>query len=153
MILFLLIQYHSCKPKAEEKKTETPVAEETTQPKSKGEFPDFSIQVVLTEKAQKKMKKSKETIIISFEFGNEISPDGDSIQDEIELVDTFVANTKSIKIEPEKFLKFRSDYEVLVNVYSGRKSSEYNLLSCDMIQDKITAIKGKTHDIKCDLIQ
>jgi hypothetical protein len=153
MILSLLIQYHSCKPKSEEK-IETRVKEEITQPKkSKGEFPDFSIQIVLTEKAQKKMKKSKETVIVSFEFGNEIGPDGDSFMDEVELGDTLLVSTKSMKLEPAKFSQLKSDYEVLVNAFSGSKSSEYNILSCDMIHDKINVIKGKTHEIKCDLIQ
>ena len=49
---------------------------------------------------------------------------------------------KSVKGEPE----------VLVNVYSARKTHENNLLSCGIYQGPISMAQKKPVDIQCDLI-
>lgn len=146
--LCLVILVSDCKENAPEKKT--PSIEEAV---SKGKPPAFLIRLALTDRAKKKLRKQKETVIISFEFGNEIGPDADYLSDELEVSNSQEVNTDDLKIEAEKFSAFKSNYEVLVNVYSGRKSSEYNLLSCGILQDKIEPIRGKTHTIECDLIE
>ena len=49
---------------------------------------------------------------------------------------------KSVKGEPE----------VLVNVYSARKTHENNLLNCGIYQGPVTMAQKKPVDIQCDLI-
>ena len=45
------------------------------------------------------------------------------------------------------------DVQLLINVFSGRKSSDLNLLNCDIFQDKMSVIAGKDYAISCTLIR
>ncbi len=42
--------------------------------------------------------------------------------------------------------------QLLINVYSGRKSSPNNLLDCGIYEGSLTAIEGQTIPIACKLI-
>jgi hypothetical protein len=41
---------------------------------------------------------------------------------------------------------------VLVNVFSGRKSVENNLLDCGIVEDQISIVQNKRHVVECTLI-
>ena len=47
----------------------------------------------------------------------------------------------------------KGDPEVLVNVYSARKTHENNLLSCGIYQGPVAMAQKKPVDIQCDLIE
>jgi len=42
--------------------------------------------------------------------------------------------------------------QLLINVYSGRRSSKNNLLDCDIYEDALRPILGTTIPISCKLI-
>jgi hypothetical protein len=44
------------------------------------------------------------------------------------------------------------DYEVNINVFTGRKSSTNNLINCDFLQDGIENIKNRRFTLKGKLI-
>jgi hypothetical protein len=45
------------------------------------------------------------------------------------------------------------DFLVLINVYSGRKSSDLNLISCNILQKDISQVKSRNHILKGKLIE
>jgi hypothetical protein len=47
----------------------------------------------------------------------------------------------------------KGEPEVLINVYSARKTHENNLLSCGIYQGPISMAQKKPVDITCDLIE
>ena len=46
----------------------------------------------------------------------------------------------------------KGDPEVLINVYSARKTHENNLLNCGIYQGPVSMAQKKPVDIQCDLI-
>lgn len=126
-------------------------------------IPTFEIEVQLNDKAEKKLKTDKETIIVQAYF------DGipkDTTQEEfiewgkthigshgIELSNSRVARFQNVKISKIAFEELQDkNFEVLINVFSGRKSSLYNLLSCEILQEGIETIKAKRSILKGELI-
>ncbi len=126
-------------------------------------IPSFEVFVDLDEKANKKLEESNETIIVKAFFRGEPKdtlnedyqewahmPIG---QYEIELKNTRVARFDNIKISRPLFEELIDEnFEVLINVYSGRKSGMYNLLDCKILQKPINEIKGKRNTLTGKLI-
>jgi len=126
-------------------------------------IPSFEIEVSLSEKANAKLKANKETIIVSASFtgtpkdttSEEYIKSGEMgiASHDIELRDSRIA-----KFEGVKFLKSLydsladKDIQLLINIFSGRRSTGDNLLNCDIIQDKMSNIKGRRFTLKCKLI-
>lgn len=125
----------------------------------------FEINLTLTPRAAERLASTDERVIVAaMYFGAAISADAPGVDehvmevglgsDEIEVgpVNARVqapgtgfdpANIKSIKGEPE----------VLVNVYSARKTHENNLISCGLYQGPVTMARKQPVDIACDLIE
>jgi len=72
----------------------------------------------------------------------------------IELIDSRIARFDHIIIS-KKILDELVDtnVEILINVYTGRRSSSVNLITCDLLQEGIETIKGKWYVLKGSLIQ
>ncbi|HEY2720198.1 MAG TPA: hypothetical protein VGI82_00650 [Chitinophagaceae bacterium] len=127
-------------------------------------IPPFDIAIDLSPKASEKLKKIHETIIVAAYFSGipkdtttkEYLKSGGlgitTVQKELS------GNDRTTKIEGGKFPKSLydslsdKDIQVLINVYSGRRSNPNNLLDCDILEEKMSAVKGKTFTLKGKLI-
>lgn len=122
-------------------------------PPSSIDMPDFSIKVLLADSAKRYLSERSESLVVDVTFADEIGPTGNylgSTQDEAPGETTFAV--RGLKFNPNKVRKLRtSDYEVLVNVYSGRRSIDMNVLDCGLVQDSISQLQRRTHEVHCKL--
>lgn len=124
----------------------------------------FEVNLTLTPRAAETLVALKERVIVdAMYFGLAVSADapgvdahgmevglgGDDVEvDPLNAVVTApgtgfdATNIKSITGEPE----------VLVNVYSARKTQQDNLLKCDLYQGPVSMAQKQPVEIKCDLI-
>lgn len=126
-------------------------------------IPAFEIEVANSRQADQLLSAQGETIIVSANFWGE--PKSESDMDEtgqlqlagqdIELKgDTRVAKFSGIRFSQNAYRKLRDkDFWVLINVISGRKSSEDNLLDCGLMELKASQFAGKRFLIGCKLIE
>jgi hypothetical protein len=126
-------------------------------------IPAFEIEVNLSQKAKAKLSKDKETIIVSASFmgipkdttSEEFLQSGEMgiAGKDIELRNNNVAKFENIKFSKSLYDSLSDkDIQLLINVFSGRRSSTNNLLSCGIVQEKMSKIKGKKFAINCKLI-
>lgn len=170
IILVLALIMLDCSSKQENKLTEKALSPNTqggvdfTAVGDSLVVPSFEIQIDLDEKANRKITSQNETIIISADF---FGTPKDSIDSDVltELGELYLA-TATIELAKPGTAKFdnirisKIGYEaladknfiVLINVFSGRKSSNDNLLSCEILQEPISKVVGKTHTLKGSLI-
>ena len=126
-------------------------------------IPSFEIEVSLSEKANAKLKADKETIIVSAIFSG--IPKDTTSEDyrktgefglgfhNIELVESRIAKFEGIKFSKSLYDSLADkDIQLLINIFSGRKSTRDNLLNCDILQDKMSNIKGRKFTLKGKLI-
>ncbi len=126
-------------------------------------IPSFEIEVSLTAKANQKLKDNKETIIVAAFFTGQ--PKDTTSKQYLENGEMGIAyserelsNSRIAKFDGVKFSKSLydsladKDIQLLINIYSGRKSTDVNLLDCDILQDKMSNIKNKRFNIKGKLI-
>lgn len=119
------------------------------------ESPDFFVRVVLTPDAEAWMRKTGETIWISGLFQDEIGPEGIWLgTTEVTLTTDRLAHIHGIRFHPRLAqLMSGVDYEVLINVGSGRKTSDLNYLDCETLQGPISQFQGRTSQVACKLGQ
>ena len=133
------------------------------------EIPYFEIELNLSEKAEEKLKTDNETVIVMayFEGGiTNIENVPEHYKDKIfasrflyfashsiELTDKRLARFENIKFSKDLYdLLDDKDIMVLINVFSGRKSTGDNLLDVDILQGTISEIKGKKFTLNGKLI-
>ena len=123
----------------------------------------FEIEVSLSNKAEEKLKAGKETIIVAAYFSG--MPKDTTLTLLVENGE-WGLGSREIELRTERVAKFegirfsRSLYDsvapksmnVLINVFSGRRSTDVNLLSCDILQDSVSAVGGKKFLLKGKLI-
>lgn len=124
-------------------------------------IPSFEIQVELSEKAEKKLKEKKESIIVAAYFSG-IPKDTTKYMEDgeyavgthtMELTDSRTAKFEKIKISKQVYETLADkDIQVLINIYSGRRSSKMNLLNCDILQKPISQVKDQKFVLKGKLI-
>ncbi|HEY5367506.1 MAG TPA: hypothetical protein VIJ75_00820 [Hanamia sp.] len=126
-------------------------------------IPSFEIGVKLSSNAKAKLLEDKETIIVSASFMG-VPKDTTSAafleSGEIGIAgkDMELRNDDIAKFENIKFSKLLydslsdKDIQLLINVFSGRRSSTDNVLSCGIVQEKMSKVKGKKFTIDCKLI-
>jgi len=127
-------------------------------------IPAFEIKVSLSPKAEEKLKARKETIIVAAYFSGQpkdttIAEFQESGAMSVAVSHTEIRNDSIVaKIEGAKFARSLydsladKDIQVLINVYSGRRSGPDNLLACDILDEKMSAAQGKQFTIKGKLI-
>lgn len=129
-------------------------------------IPAFEIEVLLNEKAEKKIKLNKETVVVkAIFFGDPIENLPKKYHNDgviggivlltypLELRDKRIAKFENLKFSKELYdLLANKDISLLINVFSSRNSTELNLLSCGIIQDTMSEIIGKRLTINCKLI-
>lgn len=138
-------------------------SEITRTDKDSVEIPEFEIEIKLNESAEKKIVDEKESIIVQAYFLG--IPKDTTLKEyidegkigigsrRVELFESRVAKFENLKISKKDYegLKDRN-FEVLINVFTGRRSSQFNLINCDLLQDGIDNIKGKRWILKGKLI-
>lgn len=127
-------------------------------------FSGFSVAVTLSDKAMEKLKASKETVIVAgYVAGDPKKGALKKYIDSIGQVDLTVvkaevnpgeiARITEIKVKQNLLDQIdRNATQLLINVYSGRKSSENNLLDCGIYEGPLKAIPSDPIAISCKLI-
>lgn len=131
------------------------------------EIPFFEIELNLSKKAEEKLKTDNETVIVMAYFDGVVNPDNvpKKYKDKIfanklhllsypiELADKRFARFENVKFSKDLYdLLEDKDIMLLINVFSGRKSTGDNLLDVDILQDYMSEIKGKKFTLKGKLI-
>jgi hypothetical protein len=123
----------------------------------------FEIEIELTDKAKERITSSNETIVISiFYYGYpKDEKDANSENDgtlylagaEKEITYGQIARFENVKISKIDYDKLiDKDFDLNLNVYSGRKSSQHNLLNCEPLFDKVSNVANKRFTLKGKLI-
>ena len=116
------------------------------------EIPPFEIEVKLSDKAEKKLKDKKESVIVTAYFSGtpkdstKYMEDGEYAVGEhsIELTDSRIAKFRGVKISKAMYESlFDLDIQLLINVYSGRRSSKMNYLDVMTLQKPISEFRGQ----------
>lgn len=127
--------------------------------------PKFEIELKLSEKAEEKLNADNETVIIQALFIG-IPRDTTLKDEEYQKFGQLTIGSKRIELKKERIAKFYDckiskevlkslsdkNYEVNINVFSGRKSSNNNLINCDFLQEGIDSVKNKKFTLKGKLI-
>lgn len=147
-------------------KVDTTLLNNTANYKFEGDsviIPSFEIAVSLSAKAKQKLMKDKETIVVIAYFSGQPK---DTTSEEYlksgemgitsaqrEIKDSGIAKFEDVKFSKALYDSLvDKDIQLLINVVSGRKSTKNNLLNCDILEDKMSRIKGKRFIIKGKLI-
>lgn len=117
------------------------------------EPPDFTLQVRLDEGARRYLLARQETVAVSVAMADFIGPGGVTLGSLLhEAKDSFSVHAKDAKFDLAKAKRLgATDYEVLVNVYSGRRKLDMNVLDCDLLQAQISQLQRRVHKIECRL--
>jgi hypothetical protein len=128
------------------------------------EFPGFDVRVTLSEKAEAKFAASKETIIVAgYLSGDPKKQAAKKYVDEMgqvglgtiktEIQPGQIAHFADVKVKKDAFAQIDiNGPQLLINVYSGRKSSKDNLLDCGIYEGALKPVGGTTIPIACKLI-
>lgn len=126
-------------------------------------LPPFEIELKLSDKANAKLDSAKESIIVAAYV--EGLPKDTTSEDyleyglislanvQIELFDARIARFDHIKISREGYESLADkNFEVLINVFTGRRVFEDNLLDCEIVQEPVGTMKGKKYVLNGKLI-
>ena len=130
------------------------------------EIPWFEIELKLSEKAEEKLKADNESIIVAAYFEGSVNENIPEKYKEgvefgrlhlltyqIELTDKRLAQFENVKFSKDLYdLLENKDIDLLINVFSGRKSTEFNILRCDILADSMSNVIGKRFTINGKLI-
>lgn len=114
----------------------------------------FSVRVELSKQALAKLTTSAESVLVVATFADEIGPGGDYYGEaQYEMFKPSLATIGVIAIPSSSDQKIQQiDYEVNVNVVSGRRRFKDNILNCEIIEGKLSDLLGRTKVVQCDLI-
>jgi hypothetical protein len=126
----------------------------------------FSVNVQLSDAARRELIASRETIIVSGSLTGHPKPgietryldikSGDvdlgEVKQEIHPGETAIFN--QLNLNPDALARVDSPSpHILMDAYSGRRSSKDNLLDCDIYDGGLEQIRGRTIVIRCQLIE
>ena len=130
----------------------------------------FTVKITYSKRAMDTLVAAKETVIVAGylygfpkkgapkadvdhegkidvgEVKDEIVPGAESSIGQIELDQATLKDRAMMKWFDSQGL------QILINVYSGRKSSQNNLLDCGIYEGSLSAIQGRSIPISCKLI-
>jgi hypothetical protein len=126
--------------------------------------PGFTVKITYSQKAIDTLVARKETVIVAgylYGFPKQGTPK--KYVDEIGQVDLGEVTSEVApgataafdKIKPDQAMMKWLDsqgLQLLINVYSGRKSSPNNLLDCGIYEGPLQAVQGQSIPISCKLI-
>jgi hypothetical protein len=126
----------------------------------------FSVNVQLSGAARAKLTNSKETIVVAGYFtghpkagtearyldikSGEVTLGG--VRQEIRPGETAVFNQLNLSSDAVSRIDSQGPH-ILINVFSGRRSSKNNLLACTLYDGALESLRGKTIVIRCQLIE
>jgi hypothetical protein len=127
-------------------------------------IPSFEVEIVLSEKAKERMFNPKESIIVYAEFAGEPN---DTISDGLNETGVLMLKTIQMEIYSPWIVRFEynfisrklydrlknKDFDVSIQIWTGRKTSEYNLLFGDLIFGQISKIRGTRQKLNAKLIE
>jgi len=126
-------------------------------------IPSFDIEVSLSEKANEKLRSDKETVVVTAWFSGQ--PSDTSSKEyaasgamfirsaRIELSNSRVATFGGIKFSQASYDSLAGkDISVLVTIFSGRRSTQDNLLDCAILAEKMSVVKGRKFILEGKLI-
>lgn len=128
-------------------------------------IPTFEIEVDNSATATKTLARKKESIIVSAMFWTEpIDPNEKAkgqdglisvVNKNIELTgNNRIARFEGLKFDKSLLGKMEDkDISLLINIYSGRKSSPDNLLDCGILEIKASQLANKRFTLGCQLIE
>lgn len=125
--------------------------------------PSFEIEISLSPKAKERIVNSNETIVVDI-FLEGIPKDSSKVH--LEEDGSFYVGSSKKEISYGQIARFDNlkfskkisdqladkDVDLTVNVYTGRKSSQNNLLNVDFLSDKVSNIINKHFTLKGKLI-
>ena len=124
----------------------------------------FDVNLTLTARAAERLKDTDERVIVSaMYYGLPTSDDAPGIDKEgmevrlgasdIEVApESAVVNVTGEGFDPTYMKSVKGEPEVLINVYSARKTHENNLLNCGIYQGPVPMAQKKPVEVQCDLI-
>jgi len=124
----------------------------------------FAIDIVLTQRAAAELARRREGITVWTSFSgtprNENANHVDDHSGELDLGSHEVTvagqngrvDIPGSALRRERFGNLRGAPQVLVNVFSARRSDQNNLLNCGIVQGELSQVAGRTHRITCSLI-
>ncbi len=123
----------------------------------------FDVRLTLTPRAAEKLVSTKERIIVAGMYWGPPNAAAKPTADEmgqIPLGEDFVevaAESATITVpaanfDPVQLPNVEGAPQVLVNVYSARKTHEDNLLDCGIYEGPVSMAQKQPVDIQCDLI-
>jgi hypothetical protein len=127
-------------------------------------IPTFEIEVTNSPAADRTLAKKKETIIVSAMFTGVPSDPKEQEKGEEGLISfgnhdiELTGKNRIARFEGLKFHKnllgkvSDKDISLLINIYSGRKSSQDNLLDCGILDMKASKLENKRFVMGCKLI-
>jgi hypothetical protein len=126
----------------------------------------FSVNVQLSEAASTKLIDNKETIIVDGTFTGHPKQGTEARYLDIKSGDVVLGDVKQeirpgetaifdqLNLNPDALAHIDSQGpHILMDVYSGRRSSKDNLLDCDDFDGAFESIRGRTIAIRCQLIE
>ncbi len=116
----------------------------------------------MSPKAQAMLERGKETIMVAAYFYGTPNKAGEKEADEMGQLhlgnsDHELAQAGTIAFDGDGFESDRMNLiqgepQVNINVYSGRHSSENNLIDCDFFEDAVSMAASKPIQLHCKLI-
>ncbi len=124
----------------------------------------FRVNLALSDAAKRRLLENKESIIVAGYFTG--SPKHDALKKYVDEMGEVGLGNVQAEVAPGENASFKEinlksdaleqiDEQgplLLINVYSGRKSSKNNLLDCGIYQGPLKSVQGKNIPIACKLI-
>jgi hypothetical protein len=158
VVLFALLRSVGCRSNSPVSAQRQEVSTQNSQ------FGGFNVAVALSDKAKKRLVDGRETIIVAAYFSANPKPgtpkqyisdtgEIDLGEEQAEIAPGAGASFREIKLKKDALAQADDQGpQLLVNVYSGRKSSADNLLDCSIYQGTLKAVQHTSVSISCKLI-
>jgi len=127
------------------------------------EYPGFAVDVTYSERAKKLLVENKETVVAAAYLS--ALPKPGALKKYVDHIGEVGLGECRAEAAPGENLRFgeiqldkaalaqtAGEPQLLINVFSGRKSSENNLLDCGIFEDSLKSAQGKALPIACKLI-
>jgi hypothetical protein len=128
------------------------------------EFPGFTIHITYSPKALQTLQSGKETVIAAAYILGYPAPNAPKrLVDEMGQIDFDTLHREVPPGTEAAFTAFKLNKTMLayldaqgpqlrINVYSGRRSSQFNLLACSLYEGPLASASNQTLRISCKLI-
>lgn len=124
----------------------------------------FDLRIVLSAKAAAKLEAEREGIIVLASYYGDPTPAAEPHANEIGMIDlaaetievagaSGTAHVNGRGIPAERLSRIEGPARVNVNVVSARKSSDDNVLSCDIIDADVSEVARAPVTLSCSLIE